>query len=169
MSTNKIMMLSTITLALLPVISNCFTFSRLPTKLGSPLCSKQASTKYLSHSPIQSQPSKLYATSNGQERLQILANLANSALESHASDIFKPFNARVTVIPPSSNFQSKFLRLGLTAATSTNKDETIAAYPYFDTDGSGLGLTPQLVVFEEFCQRVTMVGLERWGYWLCCY
>mmetsp|Transcript_7219 Transcript_7219/g.15499 ORF Transcript_7219/g.15499 Transcript_7219/m.15499 type:complete len:139 (-) Transcript_7219:4136-4552(-) len=37
------------------------------------------------------------------QRLETLAKIANEALSSHGTEIFKPFHARVAVIPPSND------------------------------------------------------------------
>lgn len=85
------------------------------------------------------------------ERLEALADLANDALESHGSEIFKTLAARVGVITPSSSdgdgngdFQQKYLRLGLIATESLKDAQLVASLPFYDTDGSGLALAPHL-------------------------
>ena len=83
------------------------------------------------------------------KRLEALAKLANNALSSHGSEILKTFNARVGVISPTDDddnddFQQRYLRLGLLATESINKDDQlIASLPYYD-DGSGLAMSPSV-------------------------
>jgi len=86
-------------------------------------------------------------TTATRERLETLASLANDALDEHGSDIFKSFKARVAVMPQSAeeDTQQDALRLGLVATESIRKeDELVASLPFYDTDGSGLALAPQL-------------------------
>ena len=81
----------------------------------------------------------LYAT----DRLQSLADAANSALSSHGSDIFKTQNAKVSATDN---------RLGLTCTASAKASDAILSYPYYDSDGSGLALSSPLatkVVFKD--------------------
>ena len=82
------------------------------------------------------------------KRLETLAQLANDALSSHGSEILKTFNAEVGVITPSfvddADFQQKFLRLGLIATQNFKDDQLVASLPFYDTDGSGLALAPQI-------------------------
>lgn len=102
------------------------------------------------------------------QRLETLAKIANDALSSHGNEIFKPFHARVAVIPPSNHeenvddFQRQFRRLGLIATEPVSKaDQTLAAIPFYDTDGSGLALAPHLatkVVFKD----VLPEGYDGW-------
>jgi len=101
------------------------------------------------------------------ERLQILANRANSALDEHASDILKTFNARVAVISDdststSSDFQQEYLRLGLISTESYNKkDQLVASLPYYDTDGSGLVLSSSLATNVVY-KNVLPDGYDGW-------
>ncbi|KAL9190381.1 hypothetical protein ACHAXT_007592 [Thalassiosira profunda] len=97
------------------------------------------------------------------ERLEKLANLANEALDAHAGDIMKTFDARVGLVPPTDedDFQEKYLRLGLIATESVKDDQLVAALPFYDTDGSGLALAPHLatkVVYKD----VLPEGYDGW-------
>ena len=101
------------------------------------------------------------------ERLQVLANRANSALDEHASDMLKTFNARVAVISDdststSSDFQQKYLRLGLISTESYNKkDQLVASLPYYDTDGSGLVLSSSLATNIVY-KNILPDGYDGW-------
>jgi [ribulose-bisphosphate carboxylase]-lysine N-methyltransferase len=120
-------------------------------------------------------------SSNGEilatRRLETLAQIANNALERHGANIFKPFHARVGVVSPihgssrgddtDGDFQQRFLRLGLLATESYTrsgniKDEyTVAAMPYYDTDGSGLCIAPQMatqLVYKDLLPE----GYDGW-------
>jgi len=103
------------------------------------------------------------------QRLETLAKIANEALSSHGTEIFKPFHARVAVIPPSNDDDDddydvprQFRRLGLIASEPVSKaDQTIAAIPFYDSDGSGLALAPHLatkVVYKD----VLPEGYDGW-------
>ncbi|KAL7461190.1 hypothetical protein ACHAXS_001613 [Conticribra weissflogii] len=103
------------------------------------------------------------------KRLDTLANLANEALASHGNDIFKPFHARVAVVMPPSTitsddekFQQSFRRLGLIATQPFSKaDQTVAAIPFYDTDGSGLALAPSMAT-DVVYKHVLPEGYDGW-------
>ena len=101
------------------------------------------------------------------ERLQVLANRANSALDEHASDILKTFNARLAVISDSTStssddFQQKYLRLGLISTESYKKDDQlVASLPYYDTDGSGLVLSSSLATNVVY-KNILPDGYDGW-------
>ena len=93
----------------------------------------------------------LHATSDS-DRLQTLADTANEALKSHGSEIFRTQNAKVAVADS---------RLGLECTSSTKAAEAVLSYPYYDSDGSGLALSPPLatkVVFKD----VLPEGYDGW-------
>ncbi|KAL7516784.1 hypothetical protein ACHAWX_001763 [Stephanocyclus meneghinianus] len=97
------------------------------------------------------------------KRLQTLADLANDALRSHGDEIFKTVRARVAVVSPSddSDFQSRFLRLGLVAASPLKNDDVVFSYPLYDSDGSGLAMSPSLAakyVYKDVLPR----GYDGW-------
>jgi [ribulose-bisphosphate carboxylase]-lysine N-methyltransferase len=94
------------------------------------------------------------------KRLKTLAKLANDALTEHGSDIFKSFKARVSVIPQSIDQNS--LRLGLVASESIPKqDQLVASLPFYDEDGSGLALAPQLATELVYKDKLPE-GYDGW-------
>ena len=99
------------------------------------------------------------------KRLQTLADLANDALQSHGAEIFKTVQARVGVISPSlsddSDFQNRFLRLGLVATSPLKNDDTVLSYPLYDSDGSGLAMSPSLATKSVY-KDVLPQGYDGW-------
>lgn len=103
-------------------------------------------------------------TTATREQLETLASLANDALDEHGSDIFKSFKARVAVIPQSAeeDTQQNALRLGLVATESIRKeDELVASLPFYDTDGSGLALAPDLATKLVYKDKLPE-GYDGW-------
>ncbi|KAL7432719.1 hypothetical protein ACHAXH_004764 [Discostella pseudostelligera] len=131
--------------------------------------SSTCSTSIRSSSAITTSSNNGDILSQQHRRLETLAQIANTALELHGTDIFKPFHARVGVVSPADeggDFQQGYLRLGLLATESyssnTNKDEyTVAAMPYYDTDGSGLCLAPQLAT-QLVYKNILPEGYDGW-------
>ena len=93
----------------------------------------------------------LHATSDNQ-RLQTLADSANKALESHGPEIFRAQNAKVAVVSS---------RLGLECTSSTKAADAVLSYPYYDSDGSGLSLSPHLATKTVF-KDVLPEGYDGW-------
>ncbi|KAL3799928.1 hypothetical protein HJC23_007401 [Cyclotella cryptica] len=101
------------------------------------------------------------------KRLQTLADLANTAIQSHGKEIFKTFDAQVAVLTTptttstNDDFQIRHLRLGLRATSPTKSNDIVASYPLYESDGSGLALSPSLATKLVY-KDVLPPGYDGW-------